>query len=720
MPGPIKKKVAILGGGVGALSTAFEITSQPDWQSNYEITVYQMGWRLGGKGASGRNARVANRIQEHGLHLWMGFYENAFDMIRRAYAYCDENNLTPGTPFPTYKEAFSPMNFTAVAEQYPAGTWNIWPIFWPPNNEMPGAPDGADAPREFDFSTPWGYVVALIAWVRSEVDRVTRDHNLLHGILANLCDDLLAFTEHRGELPNNDSLVHRIERFVLSRSSDPRDHTEEDYIRLISGLECFHKQIIGTLETFLERDTEIRHLLITVDTGIAIAKGMVADDVIGRGFRSIDRYDFIEWLGRHGCHNATSPLTISMYDACFGYASGDPNQRNMGAGSTLYGALRLIFTYRGALMWWMEAGMGDTIFTPIYKALQHRGVKFEFFHKITRLTPSENGTSVSTIEIDVQSQAKPELADGYCPVYEVKGLLCWPSEPFYAQLVNGDTLQDAQYVNRDLESWWTDLPPLAHKTLCAGRDFDVVLMGISLGALPYICPEFPAADKTGKWGQMIDEIQVVRTQAFQLWLNKSAGDMGWPYAARAAPVLCGFVEPYDTWAQMDHLIKRECWPPGVCRQIAYFCNAAPMDPEQKPFNDPNYPKRQLEVARSAALQFLETHAKTIWADGVNSGDLVGYEPGQRDVLESQFVRINIDPSEQYVLSVKGSTEFRLAPGDSLFNNLFLAGDWTLVDVNLGCVEAAVQSGRLASFAITGAPDFMYGAFRQRLVFAKPA
>ena len=122
----------------------------------------------------------------------------------------------------------------------------------------------------------------------------------------------------------------------------------------------------------------------------------------------------------------------------------------------------------------------------------------------------------------------------------------------------------------------------------------------------------------------------------------------------------------------------------------------------------------------AALQFLNMHAKTIWANGVNPGDLVGYDPSCRDLLESQFVRINVDPSEQYVLSVKGSTQFRLAAGASQFDNLVLAGDWTLVDVNLGCVEAAVQSGKMASFAITGAPDSIYGAFRQQLQIVKTA
>ena len=78
------KKVAILGGGVSAMTTAFELT-RPELDGQYEVTVYQLGWRLGGKGASGRNAAVAQRIEEHGLHIWMGFYDNAFRVMQEAY-----------------------------------------------------------------------------------------------------------------------------------------------------------------------------------------------------------------------------------------------------------------------------------------------------------------------------------------------------------------------------------------------------------------------------------------------------------------------------------------------------------------------------------------------------------------------------------------------------------------------------------------------------------
>src|ERR1700743_2725648 len=73
-----KQKIAVLGGGMAALTAVFELTSLPGHDELYEITVYQMGFRLGGKGASGRNRAASDRIEEHGLHILMGFYHNAF------------------------------------------------------------------------------------------------------------------------------------------------------------------------------------------------------------------------------------------------------------------------------------------------------------------------------------------------------------------------------------------------------------------------------------------------------------------------------------------------------------------------------------------------------------------------------------------------------------------------------------------------------------------
>ena len=71
--------------------------------------------------------------------------------------------------------------------------------------------------------------------------------------------------------------------------------------------------------------------------------------------------------------------------------------------------------------------------------------------------------------------------------------------------------------------------------------------------------------------------------------------------------------------------------------------------------------------------------------------------------DSPYYRINIDPSERYVLSVGGSTRCRLKSGESGFANLFLAGDWTHNGLNVGCGESAALSGGQASRAISGHP-----------------
>src|SRR5436190_14138314 len=99
------------------MAAAFELT-RPEHGGRYQVTVYQQGWRLGGKGASGRGAH--NRIEEHGLHIWFGFYENAFRIMRECHEQLQEIADQPGatnddmrwpTPFTTVDESF-----TAVQE----------------------------------------------------------------------------------------------------------------------------------------------------------------------------------------------------------------------------------------------------------------------------------------------------------------------------------------------------------------------------------------------------------------------------------------------------------------------------------------------------------------------------------------------------------------------------------------------------------------------------
>ena len=78
---------------MAAMATAWRL-SEPGWRDRFEsITVYQRGWRLGGKGASSRGA--SGRIEEHGLHLWLGAYDNAFRLLRECYGELDRPATDP-------------------------------------------------------------------------------------------------------------------------------------------------------------------------------------------------------------------------------------------------------------------------------------------------------------------------------------------------------------------------------------------------------------------------------------------------------------------------------------------------------------------------------------------------------------------------------------------------------------------------------------------------
>jgi uncharacterized protein with NAD-binding domain and iron-sulfur cluster len=93
------------------MAAAFELT-KPALKGRYDVTIYQMGWRQGGKGASGRG--VAGRIEEHGLHLWMGYYENAFRLMRECYSELQRDPAA--VPIARWSDAFSPANFNAVTD----------------------------------------------------------------------------------------------------------------------------------------------------------------------------------------------------------------------------------------------------------------------------------------------------------------------------------------------------------------------------------------------------------------------------------------------------------------------------------------------------------------------------------------------------------------------------------------------------------------------------
>ena len=98
-------RVAVIGGGCASVAAVWEL-SRPEHAGCYQVTLFQEGWRLGGKGASGRGAH--GRIEEHGLHIWLGFYDNAFRMMRECHAELESQGA--GSIFGDWRDAWVPEN----------------------------------------------------------------------------------------------------------------------------------------------------------------------------------------------------------------------------------------------------------------------------------------------------------------------------------------------------------------------------------------------------------------------------------------------------------------------------------------------------------------------------------------------------------------------------------------------------------------------------------
>jgi uncharacterized protein with NAD-binding domain and iron-sulfur cluster len=196
-------------------------------------------------------------------------------------------------------------------------------------------------------------------------------------------------------------------------------------------------------------------------------------------------------------------------------------------------------------------------------------------------------------------------------------------------------------------------------------------------------------DADPRFAEMVEKVKTVRTASYQAWIGRSLKDLGWE---GPPPVLGNFIDPLNTWADMTHLAALEQFlPMGMdAAHIAYFVGAMPdaVDPQNA----------GAEVQKYAA-HILEAMAEHLWPGARAAGG--GFE---KSLILSEYFRANTTLSDRYVLSVAGSTKYRLWPDETRFENLVLAGDWTRNYLNIGSVEATVISAMLAAQAISGYPE----------------
>lgn len=659
------QRVAILGGGLSGLVTALNLTA-PEQRGRYSVTVYQLGWRLGGKCATGRNADIHDSIQEHGLHVFMGQYANAFALVQGLYAEAAD------PPFANWRDGFTEQGSMTLMEEVD-GEWLPWVINAP---VFPGTPGLDPQPSLF------GRLIQILQWIGRNVEEIHES----------------AFCP--GTSPEfRRALVQRaIDRLgaIDPAKGTPRPRDQAD---AAAALDHLHRWMAGCIARQATLDNELRRFWILAELSLASLIGSLRDGLLlfpEANLERVNELDYKAWLRSHGAGEAAveSAPVRSLYDLIFAYPEGKWQSDGDVEAGTMFLSLLNTACYQGSLIWKFNTATGDLIMTPFYEVLHARGVRFEFFCRVDELVPAVDGGTIAEVRIGRQVA----LVDGeYLPLRTLaSGQRVWPDRPLYDQILDGAALKAADV---DLESRWTPWQDAgAPFTLGAGHDFDLLVLAIPPAAHPTICAKLIA--QKAKWRAMADAIQTTATQSLQTWMKADQAGLGW---TNPTPVGAYDRTALDSWADISPVLKTESWPASsgvVSEQIA--CGPLPCPPLPPPAGDHGYPAVMQAEVDAVAQLYLDVDAGVYWKNRF------GPRGPKGDTVANTYSRANIDPSERYTLSVARSTKHRMRSGDSTYHNLYLAGDWIQNGENLGSFEATTLSGILASRAISGLPEGIRG------------
>jgi uncharacterized protein with NAD-binding domain and iron-sulfur cluster len=719
-----RKRIAILGGGMAALVTAYELSKLRDnGEPRYDITVYQQGWRLGGKGASGRNATQGDRIEEHGLHVLFGCYENTFRILREIYGaqlgaaigkINDERQTKKQRPIAvlSYDEAFHGHSQIATYEPLEGGwSQHPWMIGFPVRDGEPG--DG----RGTHMSAS-SVIRLLLAWVRRFVGdwRAAGEGEPLEP--PRELEALLSWIEDwlQRHDPDTDRTAPREYVRVAEHLQDQAER-HPSLTKWLTGwaapasLDLMHRfanamaGLAGRAAHVLHRhplEDHLRQGQLVIDFSLAVLAGILRDRVIGeqQNWFSIDNWDFRAWLAHHGARRETlaSAFCNGLYMACFS------SKHELGAGTILQALFRVAH-YKGHLFYRMQGGMGDIIFAPLYLVLRQQGVKFRFFMRVKAIHAT--GDRIDRVVIENQA---PHSPPDYEPLVVVRAnnkyLLCWPHQPIADRLDR----RDAQVLQEiDAEDWWQDIPSAQTLTLTArsaeattdagDNEFDTLVLGISVGALSDICAPLLAGNP--RFAAMLNSVVTTPTQAAQLWLKDPRAKLGWVYLAspNEQPMVIPFEGEFDTCADMSHLLRWE--NVANAETLVYVCSSLRETYAAPPPPHPGYVQGLRDQVLQNLRDWLAGPAAKLWPQGGNAGTLDDpcFVPAR--LLDQHYIAV-LNPSDRYVLAVPGSNARRLRADESGYQNMYLAGDWTKTAMSIGCLEAATMSGIQAGRSIDGA------------------
>jgi uncharacterized protein with NAD-binding domain and iron-sulfur cluster len=634
---PDKIKVAILGGGMGSLAAAWKLTETPQNRATYEVTVYQRDWLLGGKGASTRNqgGQLGLRIEEHGIHLLLGFYNTALHLLRSAY-----QELQGNPDVPPFDQTIEPWDWVWLADEHPAGSWQPpWRVQFP-----------ADP-----------------AVVPGQTGTVPGGAELLKKAIARFLTELSELIGSTGgQVPvEAASLAPLVDAALLALNTSPPQVVGAMFDSIANLVDALVR-VAWNLGSPMLHVPQVRHGWIAVFLLGTNLSGALRDRVLLQGTDALDAHDYRAWLASHSAVPAAPPHVSwdappirALYDLAFS------RQVGLAAGVSLVAIARMVLGYEGHFTYKMRGGMGEVVFAPLYLALKQRGVEFAFFHEVSELIAASDAGDHVVDEILLDS---PTGTGGYAPTFLASGndgvaRHAWPAAPP-----------------------GLDSQPKSLTTLRRGIDFDLVVLGISVGGL-HNAMVGTLRSAVPRFAQMIDQATHVATQSIQLWMTRSGADLGWTGDHDA--MLISYERPFNSWVDMSHLLPKESQPPAV-KSIHYLCDELRADEGAT----------ELDV-KANAVAWISNASAYAWPN-FHFSDLHDPNGGTGAArMDAQYFRANRIGTERYVTVGPGSVQHRLAPGASGFRNLALAGDWVRTQLSAGCLEAATTGGFGAAEAILG-------------------
>ncbi len=677
------RKVAILGGGLGGLSAAYELTEEPGWQRRYEITVYQFGWRLGGKMSGGRGAD--ERIEELGLHLLLGFYHRAFRLFRQVYRERRRRDLAPDCPYQRLDDALVPNNTLLFVEPVPGDPgWVNWPISVPERAGRPGD----------DRSSSSDPLRVLPALVLELLRSVPEDAGAARRVVSSRLNALVSVVEKLAKNPRKGPLASP-RRLAL----------------VLPLLVAARSGASALLAAVGEGHHGARRLDFVLDFATAVVRGMLRDVIGPDGqleYEQINELDFRAWLASHGARPRTldSVLVRFFYNASFNNLPTPTSPGGQLAAGTALQFLLMGASYRGSIFYQLRLGTADTLIMPLYQVLEARGVRFEFFHRATSL--QTDGAGIGKIELERQARLR-DPDKSYDPVqWTSGGVPAWPARPLLEQLEPTDGAAIAALeADQPLESPHTLWPCRERRVLERGVDFDEVVLGIPPAGLRDLCADLVANDadkaRSGRWQRMLDTAGSVQVMSAQLWFRRDLGGLGFDRGSwglpetQAAPNVVTYTLPVFSWLDQTHFTAEENRPANDQdrpRFVIAFTNSIGDD------NDaPN-------LVRDLMRPWLDDNLGWFLPGSVCAGALdedvlaVPSDQGRQAPYEAQFFYASHLPSDRYVLAPPGGGKHRLAPDNSGFDNLVLVGDWTDFGANFGYMEGTIISAQRATTALS--------------------